>query len=268
MKKKISVLSIIFLLASQSIFSQAVVNYTFGPVLGLNSINTTQLDTFVNSWNTYYSFNMKKDYSTWKKTYLSKGFEGSIEYYKTSMFSLHMFGSMGMNWGKQVNESVLWNNFTHKLSIHYRDVPVLGGIGAKLGPVFIDYSIGANFRNAALHSTVTYPDGSTSMGYEMDILGYYESSIPKYLHGVNLSLRILRLQLTARALFPLKNKMVADNLMVDYDVNRFRQSEFPVDFNIFVNEVMTVNEENMLKATNLHGSIIQFSAGIVLGKIK
>lgn len=249
--------------------SEKVVNMTIAPVFNINKINTVQLDTFAISWNDYYKVDMKKDYKNFSKSFISKGFEMGIESYSLSNLSFHWWASMGMNWGNQENSSTLWNNYEHHIKLKYKDVPVFGGAGiAVKGLFFLDASLGANFRNAVILSTVTYPDGSESMSYEMDILGYYESSIPKYFYGFDASLRLSRLMLTARASFPTKNTLVADNVMVDYDVNRYRQTEFPVNFITFANEVSAVNEANMLKATNLHGSIISFSAKVLIGKIK
>lgn len=268
MRRLLLTLSAAFLTLLAFSQNSKVVNFTFGPVLNINSINTSQLDTFAISWNDYYKVDMQKGYSNFSKSFISKGFEMGFESYGLANLSFHWKGSMGMNWGSQENTSLLWNNYEHSIKLKYSDVPIFGGAGiAVKGIFFLDASLGANFRNAVLLSTVKYPDGSRSMGYEMDILGYYESSIPKYFYGLDASLRLSRIMLTARASFPMKNKLVADNVMVDYDVNRYRQSEFPIDFRTFVYEVSAVNEANMLRATNLHSSIISLSAKILIGKI-
>jgi hypothetical protein len=266
--KKIYLAILFFVIgATQNSFGQYVFNFGFGPGVSLNKLDPTQIDTFAVSWNDYYKVGLKQGYSLWNSTVTSPGFEITFDGYNPSRLSGHLFVSIGAYWGKQVNQSILWNNFRHELDLRYNDVPVFAGLGLQYkGFIFLDYLVGGNFRTISLTSTVTYPDGSRSMGYEMDILGYYESGSSKGHHGVGFSVKLWRLMFSARWTFPFKSKLLYETHLYDFDVNRYRSSEFPVDFRIW--DPTFSNENNMVNTNPLHKSVLNLSVKFLLGKIK
>ncbi len=268
--KKIYLAILFFLIAaSNHSFAQYAINFSFGPGVSFSKMDPTQLDTFSASWNRYYKVNMKQDYAMWNSTTTTPGFEVAFDFYNPSKVSFHMLFSVGAYWGKQVNKSILWNNYVHELDLRFNDVPVMFGMGPQIkGFLFIDYLFGAQFRTTSLKSTVTYPDGSRSMCYEMDILGFYESTAPTFAHGVAVSVKIWRLMVSARWTFPIKTALNSETHLMDFDVNRYRQSEFPVNFETFSNNTLVYDEANMLNETPLHKSILNLSLKFVIGRIK
>lgn len=268
--KKIYLAFLVFsLAATQGSYGQYTFNFSLGPGVSFNKMDPTQLDTFSASWNRYYKVNMKQDYAMWSSRTTAPGFDIAFDFYNPSKVSFHMLFSVGAYWGKQVNKSILWNNYVHELDLRFNDVPVFFGLGPQFkGFLFIDYLFGADFRSTSLRSTVTYPDGSRSMGYEMDILGYYESTAPTFAHGVAVSIKIWRLMLSARWTFPLKTALNSETHLMDFDVNRYRQSEFPVNFETFSSQNLVYDEANMLNETPLNKSTLNFSLKFVIGRIK
>jgi hypothetical protein len=273
MKKLYLALLFFFIAASHNLYAQYVFNFSFGPGVSFNRLDPTQLDTFSVSWNDYYKVGLKQGFSLWDKQYAAPGFEIAFDMYNPSRLSAHVSFSVGAYWTKHVNKSILWNNYVHELDFRYNDVPVFIGLGPQFkGLVFVDYLFGGNFREISMRSTVTYPDGSRSMGYEMDILGYYEAGSTKLHHGVGISARLWRFMISARWTFPIqwKNESGSETQLMDFDVNRWRQSEFPVDFRKFsdLSQGLVYDEENMVDEVPLHKSVINVSVKFLIGKIK
>jgi hypothetical protein len=76
--------------------------------------------------------------------------------------------------------------------------------------------------------------------------------------------------LSARFTFPFKDKVTSTFHLMDYDVNRYAQKQFPVDYRVFSDpsQLLTTHEENQMKSDPFHKSVLNFTLKYVLGRTK
>ncbi|MBN8589190.1 MAG: hypothetical protein J0L94_12820 [Rhodothermia bacterium] len=261
-------LLLLFLLFPASLLAQSSLGgLTVGAVYGADRMDNANLNTFVSSFNAYYSTYIKAKYEDfpavlsgpmYRVGYRGSGLVGSkiavALHYQSGKHHVPRTALLGSGLKNEMN-----------LDVVNRDVLVELGVGGKRG--FINALMQGQFRNSTITYYTVYQDGSRSIGYEFDINGYYEVSTPEIMAGVSAGLRLgKRVIIPIQVVFPVWLPGGDTINMTDYDTSRYRSNDFPREFDFWVKDRLGVDQENALTQGDFRGVRISVGLEIQLTK--
>ncbi|MBL7979805.1 MAG: hypothetical protein JNN12_15825 [Bacteroidetes Order II. Incertae sedis bacterium] len=249
------------LLHAQSAFGGLAV----GAAYGIDRIDSASLNSFVESFNTYYAANIKAKYASFPEAlpgpvirvgYRGSGLAGSklamAFQYQTGKHHIPRSATLGTGLKNELD-----------LDVVNRDVLIEVGVGGKRG--FLNALMQGQFRNSTITYYTVYQDGSRSIGYEFDINGYYEVSTPEIMAGVSAGLQLgKRVIIPIQVAFPVWLPGGDFINMTDYDTSRYRSNDFPREFDFWVKDRLGVDEGNAITEGNFRGMRISIGVEILL----
>lgn len=259
----------LYILFSLSIFCQ----FSYGPTVsmgyGFEKFNTDNINHFINTYNEFYSLGIKsplKPFDLMHAFHFNAGFRYMPR--QKSSFSWGFWYQYSYAGDK--TQSKLWNNAGNRflLEFHSHDIMAEAGYNIK-GKAFIHFLTGMLFRKIQLWSHTVYPDGSLSLANEYDINGYYQNSTNGFYVGGSVGARVWHFFFPLRIFYTFPG--FTDQLpTIDYDLtNRFRQNEFPRDYQVFVNDISgTQFETNIIPQEDFLGLRVQLGVEFMIPVFK
>lgn len=253
---------------------QASAQFSHGPIIyagyGFNGFHTGTLNNFIQSYNTYYTIGLKEALPEYSFSNMH-GFNLGMGYRYMSREKSGFVGSFMYQYGYAGNKkrSRIWNNSGSEMHLQFHTHNILFEAGYQVkGIFFMQGILGFMIRDVNLPFRTVYPDGSVSMGNEYDINGFYKVSTNSLLLGGSLGFRYWHFFFPVRIYYGIP--LFTDRLpLIDYDAFRFRQNEFPNDFNVFVNDVSgTQFETNIVPQEDFMGLGLQFGIEFMIPIIK
>lgn len=235
---------------------------TAGFGYSLHGYHAMNMNKFVNSFNTYYQVGMKKPFDNYQD-YQFQGVQFNIGYrylqFNKTSFSYYMGYSFSHS--EQGNSVKIHNNTGYDLETAFscHDFSLEAGVQIK-SRFYMHGLVGLGIRDIQAKMWKVYQDGSRSMGYEYDINGWYQTNSFSWQFGGTLGFRIWHFMIPIKVWYEVP--FTADNMLslTDFDVNRYRNSELPNDYNQWLNSNVVKDENNRIPENDFMGLRIQ--AGI------
>jgi hypothetical protein len=272
MKKLIWSFSLAALGGALSVVGQSP--YALGPVLGFgygfNGFNTEGLNTFVRTHNNYLPSAVKQPFNDY-------GFSSMRGFYGAAGMRFMRRDKGGGVWGvfyqwgsaRHRNSSHFTNGRGRELDLRFstHDVMVEGGFQIK-GIAFLEALVGMMIRKVGLYSHILYADGSRSLGTEYDLNGYYHVTEAAPYVGGAIGFRIWHFFFPLRIMYSF-SVFGHEASLTDFDVMRFRQTEFPRDVGVFIQDVMGEKfETNRVPQSDFNGLRVQFGVEFMMPLFK
>lgn len=234
---------------------------TAGLVYGVDRWKSDDLNTFINTFNTYYTQNTKSAFETTSSTLtapmLRVGYRG---------FGL-LGGKSSFAFLYQTGNSQLKRNFTfandlkNELDLHIRNRDILVEVGISNPKGYINALMQGQFRYSKITYSTLYQDGSRSLGYEYDLNGVYELNISEIMAGISAGYRVgKRLTIPVTVSVPAWLPGGDFIFMTDYDTSRYRSNNFPREYDLWAQDRLGVDTENGLSESTFRG--IRFTIGL------
>lgn len=242
MKRMKLLLSIV--LVALSLESQAQSAISVGFTGTRNTINTTELNTFVESFNEYHKGDGFVPMKPFVKGMYAPGFNFGWRYLDFEKSSFYINMMMMFSWDSQKTNTTLIQKSGYDFTYRSSNIDFLFELGYSIkSRVLIGAVAGLGISDESMEIWKIYANGDRSITNENDLPGYYQGSAYPISYGAVVSLRLGKFLIPFRVMHASKafSNTVARVGFTDYsNSSRYRSTDLPLDYGKWAHENQSV----------------------------
>lgn len=263
----------LFIASCPTLLVAQSLKFSLGYGGSMDKANFEPFNSFFTSFNTAAGANLKSPFALIPaSSIVTHGVRGGL-FLDDSKFHTRFFLQTRSN--KSLTRGMTFaSGLKNECIIEYKNNDFVFDVGYAGKNILLTGTMVGQFRVLNVEYATIYQDGSRSLSYEYDLNGYYNLNASNILLGGTVAFRFGRVLIPVQILFP--TQIVPDLsevTLLDYDVSRWRSSDFPKDYAAWsANKIPTTEAErlakeaNSINETDMLGMRVLVGVEVLLGK--